>query len=139
MLSLNDLKRQKQNLITEINRIKTKNNAIQKDVDRLKTAYDKLKKLKDNDANALKKDLKRSVCIGELQWKSNVCNEFNRWMDENIKRNANDFYDSIDDMLDQLNKAISKKKSQKTTGLKSIDRLNKSYNDVCTAISNFFN
>lgn len=116
-----------QNTIAEINERKRKNSQILEDVELLERAYNTIGNLKRyNSVNA--KDVQKNATkvASNVAWRSKAKNDFDGILDDSVKSAAKEFYNSIDDMHDELSQAIAQKRGELDSGSFIINSLNKS-------------
>lgn len=126
----------------QIRSIKKKNQKISAEIDRLEEAYNKLGKIKrDNEHNADKvRDMtKLKKVAGDVKWRGKNKNDFDDIMDDKASPAAKDFFRSIDEMHDEVGKALYKKKGELQSGSTTLNVLNKTYQNVKGIIKNWTN
>ena len=140
--SLEYYKRKLQIQNSEIRNRKRKNQIIKQQVDELQRAYDKMKTIKSYampNANQIKKDVKLDSIAPGVAWRGHYKKSFDNVVKNDVKRASNDFYKSIDTMLDQIGTALSRKKGEYDTGIGALNALNRSKNWLEGVIRNWTN
>lgn len=141
-ITLDLLKSKLSNLDDAISYRRQKNYALQVEICELQKAYDKLgniKKNNSNNANRIRKEVKRDQIAKDVAWKGESKKEFDDILNDDVKKAANEFYDSIDRMQDEVGKVIGKKKGEYDTGLGVLNSLNTVFNDISWQIRTWGN
>ncbi len=126
-------------LNNQISDRRRKNQQIQREIDRLQTAYDNLKRLKNNEADSLRRDVKLKNCGNGLSWRANSKTNFDNHVNNDLKKSADHYYSDIDRMLDNIGKTIGRKKGDIDYGNSLINSWNRTLQSVISTINNWFN
>lgn len=137
--SLEYYRRQRNNINNQIIARRRKNDQIKADIETLQRAYDKLKRIKDDEATPIRSDIKKEKYMDNLHWRGKNKDEFDKMLKNEAKNNAKDFVKSIDDMLDAVGWAIHQKRSELNTGNTALNKLQRSYSWLSTQIRNLLN
>ncbi len=140
--TLNDYKKEKQNLENQISSRKAKNKQISGEINRLQTAYNKLADIKRNNYNnaeKVKNNTKLVKVADKVEWRGQYKDRFDNAMKDIATPAAKAFYDSIDAIHDEIGKALSNKRGEYNTGSSILNSLNKSWNNVTGIIRNWVN
>lgn len=140
--SVDDYKAEQRRLENKIYNQKRHNEKIAREIARLEDAYNKLGKIKrDNTYNA---DLVRDKTnlkqvAGNVKWKGNHKNQFDYEMKWVTTSAAKDFFNSIDEMQDEIGRALAKKRGEHDYGVGILNGLNRAWNSVVMTIRNWTN
>ena len=140
--TLDDYKAEKRSLEIQIANRKKQNERISGEISRLETAYNKMGKIKrDNAYNAdkVRDNTKLNKVAGDVEWRGNYKDQFDKTMKDRATPAAKEFFDSIDDMHDEIGKALDRKRGEYDTGFSILNGLNRSWNNVTGIIRNWFN
>lgn len=140
--TLDDYKSEKRSLESQIYSRRKKNERISGEISRLETAYNKLSDIKKKNlenAEKVKNNTKLDKVAGNVQWRGKYKTQFDNAMKDRATPAAKDFYNSIDDILDEIGTALSNKRGEYSTGFTILDGLNKAWNHVSGVIRNWFN
>ena len=140
--SLDYYKRRKRITQNQIIERKQINKNLQNQIDELQAAYDKLGRIKKSNtynADWVRNNSKKSKSAPNVQWRGKSKDKFDDIIDDNVKSCAKKFYQSIDDMQDEIGREIAKKKGEKQSGIAVLDGLNKTLNWLGGVIKNWTN
>ena len=140
--SLDYYKSRKRQTEREINSRRAQNQRIQNEIDELEAAYRKLgaiKRTNYNNADSVRDSSKASKITNNVQWRGKTKNQFDDFLNNQLKNAGKSFYDSIDKMQDEIGTAIANKKGQLSTGIGILDKLNKTWNWLGGVIRNWTN
>lgn len=137
--TLEDYELEKSNLEKKISSRKAKNARISREIERLEIAYNKIKKIKDGNAVVVKSEAKLNKVAGNVAWRGYSKNQFDSRMEDMVSPAAVEFYKSIDNILDEIGRALAKKRGEYDTGFSLFNELNKRFNEVVGTINNWFN
>lgn len=141
-VTLDSLQSQLSNLVNDIHYRRQKNNTLRAEINELQKAYDKIgniKKNNQNNANRIKNEVKLSKIAGGVAWKGQAKKEFDNIINNEVKNAANEFYNSIDRIQDEIGRILRQKKGEYDTGVGALNWLNRSYNNVYWQIRNWVN
>ena len=140
--SLDYYKRRKRITQNQIIERKQINKNLQNQIDEFQAAYDKLGRIKKSNtynADWVRNNSKKSKIAPNVQWRGKSKDKFDDIIDDNVKSCAKKFYQSIDDMQDEIGREIAKKKGEKQSGIAVLDGLNKTLNWLGGVIKNWTN
>lgn len=140
--SLDDYKSEKRSLENQIYYRRIKNNRIQGEISRLEAAYNKLGDIKKNNpdnAKKVKDNSKLKKVADNVEWRGKYKKQFDNAMNDRVSSAAKDFYDSIDEIQDEIGRALSDKKGEYDTGSQVLNGLNRAWNNVAGIIRNWVN
>lgn len=140
--SLDDYKSEKRSLEIQISNRRTQNARISEEISRLQVAYDKMGKIKrDNAENAdkVRDNTKLNKVAGNVQWRGKYKDQFDNAMKDRATSAAKDFFDSIDAMQDEIGRALDRKRGEYDTGSSILNGLNRAWNNVAGIIRNWVN
>lgn len=140
--TLDDYKSEKRSLENQISARKSKNKKISGEISRLQTAYDKLGKIKKenfDNADKVKTNIKLNKVAGNVAWRGKYKDQFDNAIKDRAVPSAKDFYESIDEIQDEIGTALSRKKGEYETGSSILNGLNRSWNNVVGIIRNWVN
>lgn len=140
--SLDYYKYQKRQTENQIRDRRQKNAVIQQEITQLQNAYNKLGKIKrDNANNALlvKNNSKVDKVAGNVQWRGNSKKQFDNVMKNQVSNAAKEFYGSIDAMQDEIGRALDRKRGEYDTGSQILNGLNRTWNNLSGIIRNWVN
>ena len=140
--SLEDYRLEKRRLEIRISNQKSRNARISGEISRLQAAYDKLGRIKRTNADNAEKvreKTKLNKVAGNVQWRGKYKDQFDNAMKDRATPAAKEFFYSIDDMQDEIGRALDKKRGEYNTGSYILNGLNRAWNDVTGIIRNWFN
>ena len=140
--TLADYKAELKELERKITARREKNNKLAGEISRLETAYNKMGQIKrhnDNNADKVRDDTKLKKVAKDVEWKGKLKDQFDAVMDDSAPPAASDFFNSIDEMHDEIGRALSNKRSEYDTGSSILNGLNRSWNAVSSTIRNWIN
>lgn len=140
--TLDDYKREQRDLERKIATRKSNNARISGEIKRLEAAYKKLGNIKSHNADnadKVRNDAKLNKVAGGVEWKGDSKNLFDDVMTYNVLPAAKDFYKSIDDIHDEIGRALDRKRGEYDTGIGILNGLNRSWNNVVGIIRNWVN
>ena len=140
--SLEDYKSEKRSLERQIADRRRQNARISGEIQRLEAAYDKMGRIKlSNYDNADKvRDLTRlDKVAGNVKWRGNYKDQFDNVIKDWAVPAAKDFFNSIDEMQDEIGRALDRKRGEYNTGSAILNGLNRAWNDVSGIVRNWFN
>lgn len=140
--SLDDYKRFLRNKKNEIVNRREKNKKIKQEIDRLQKAYDDLMDIKRQsypDAEYIKGQVKVNKLAPNVQWRGKAKNDFDKIVNNSAKDAAKSFFNSIDDMLDDVGTALYRKRGEYDTGISILNGLNSSKQWLEGIIRNWVN
>lgn len=140
--TLDDYKLEKRNLEAQISSQKAKNKIIGEEIRRLETAYNKLGNIKRNNENNADK-VRDNTTLGKVadnvEWRGKYKDQFDNAMKDRATPSAKEFFNSIDDIHDEIGRALSRKRGELETGSIILNRLNRTWNNVVGIIRNWVN
>lgn len=119
-----------------------KNKQIRDEINSLEWAYRRLGNIKRDgsfSAAGVKNDSKLKYIAPNVQWRGNAKNKFDKKIKGDVKKAANDFYKSIDQMQDEVGRALAKKRGELDSGSWLVNSLNKSIQWLESTIRNWTN
>lgn len=140
--TLDDYKWEKRNLESQISSRRAKNDRIAGEIRRLETAYNKLGDIKRNNynnADKVRDNTKLNKVANDVQWRGKYKDQFDNAMKDRATPSGKDFFDSIDDMHDEIGRALSSKRGEWDTGSSILNGLNRAWNNVAGIIRNWVN
>ncbi len=140
--SLDDYKCEKRNLENQIYSQRKKNEKISGEIQRLEDAYKKLGKIKrDNAQNAdkVRDNVKLKNVANDVAWRGQYKNQFDDVMNDYVKKAGKDFFNSIDEIQDEIGRALDQKRGEYDTGSRVLNGLNRAWNNVAGIIRNWVN
>lgn len=140
--TLDDYKAEKRSLEIQISNQRSKNERISGEISRLETAYNKMGKIKRDNANNAAKvrdNTKLNKVAGSVEWRGKYKDQFDNAIKDRASPAAKDFFDSIDDMQDEIGRALDRKRGEYDTGSSVLNGLNRAWNNVSGIIRNWFN
>lgn len=140
--TLDDYKWEKRNLEAQISSQKAKNKRIAGEIKRLETAYNKLGDIKRNNynnADKVRNSIKLSKVANNVEWRGKYKDQFDNAIKDRATPAAKDFFNSIDDMQDEVGRALSRKRGEWNTGSSILNGLNRAWNNVSGIIRNWVN
>ncbi len=126
----------------EIEKQRRKNGQIKEQISKLEWAYQRLANIKKNDnpnAEWVKSDSKLKYIAPNVQWRGNAKNKFDEKVKGDVKKTAKDFYKSIDQMQDEVGRALAKKRGELDSGSWLVNSLNRSIQWLDSTIRNWTN
>lgn len=135
-------KRKKIKVENEIRNIRSKNQNTMQEIERLKEAYDKLGKIKrynEQSAQQVREKSTLSNIAGDVQWRGRSKKQFDGTVKSDIKREAKTFYNSIDDIQDEIGRALDQKRGELNSGSITLNSLNKLNYKIYGIIRNWIN
>ena len=135
-------KRKKIKVENEIRNIRSKNQNTMQEIERLKEAYDKLGKIKrynEQNAQQVLEKAKYSNLISDAQWRGRSKKEFKSETKNGVSKSARKFYNSIDDVQDEIGRALDQKRGELNSGSITLNSLNKLNNKIYGIIRNWTN
>lgn len=140
--TLDDYKLEKRNLEAQISSQKAKNKIIGEEIRRLETAYNKLGNIKRNNENNADK-VRDNTTLGKVadnvEWRGKYKDQFDNAMKDRATPSAKEFFNSIDDIHDEIGRALSRKRGELETGSIILNSLNRTWNNVVGIIRNWVN
>ena len=140
--SLDDYKAEESSLVRQISSRKKKNKKIKEEIDRLKDAYEKLGRIKRKNAenaDLVRDKTKLNKVAKKVAWRGEYKDRFDYSMKYCATPAAKDFFESIDDMQDEIGKALDKKQAEYDSGIGILNGLNKAWQAVSGTIRNWGN
>ena len=140
--TLDDYKSEKRNLEGQISSRRAQNERIAGEISRLETAYNKLGDIKRNNADNADKvrdNAKLNKVASNVEWRGKYKDQFDNAMKDRVTPAAKDFFDSIDEMHDEIGRALSSKRGEYDTGSIILNGLNRAWNNVVGIIRNWVN
>ena len=140
--SLEDYKSEKRSLERQIANRRNQNARISGEIRRLEAAYDKMGKIKrsnyDN-ADKVRDNTKLDKVAGNVKWRGKYKDQFDNAMKDRATPTAKDFFNSIDEIQDEIGRALDRKRGEYNTGSSILNGLNRAWNDVSGIVRNWFN
>ncbi len=140
--SLEDYKSEKRSLERQIANRRNQNARISGEIRRLEAAYDKMGKIKrsnyDN-ADKVRDNTKLDKVAGNVKWRGKYKDQFDNAMKDRATPAAKDFFNSIDEIQDEIGRALDRKRGEYNTGSSILNGLNRAWNDVSGIVRNWFN
>lgn len=140
--TLDDYRWEKSSLEEKIRARKSKNAIISSEISRLETAYNKLGNIKHHNlynADKVRDDTKLKKVAKDVAWRGKYKDQFDNAMKDRATPAAKDFFESIDEMHDEIGRALDAKRGEYKTGSIVLDGLNKAWNNVAGIIRNWVN
>lgn len=140
--TLDDYKWERQDLENKIYNRRIKNQRIAGEISRLQAAYNKLGDIKRNNiesAEKVKNNTKLNKVANDVAWRGKYKDRFDRVMKDSATPAAKDFFDSIDEIHDEIGRALSAKRGEYDTGSTILNGLNRAWNNVVGIIRNWGN
>lgn len=140
--TLDDYKWEKRNLESQISSRRARNNVIAGQISRLETAYNKLGNIKrhnPDNADKVRDNTKLNKVANDVEWRGKYKDQFDNAMKDRASPSAKDFFDSIDEMQDEIGRALSSKRGEYDTGSAILNGLNRAWNNVSGIIRNWLN
>ena len=140
--SLDDYKTEQKSLQRKISSRKEKNKKLSGEIERLKDAYEKLGKIKrknTENADLVRDKTKLNKVAKNVAWRGEYKDRFDYSMKYCATPAAKDFFDSIDDMQDEIGKALDRKQAEYDYGIGILNGLNKAWEAVTGTIRNWVN
>lgn len=140
--TLDDYRSEKRRLEIQIANRRRQNERISGEIARLESAYKKMGKIKrDNADNAdkVRDNSKLNKVAGNVEWRGKYKDQFDNAMKDRVTPSAKDFFNSIDDMQDEIGRALDRKRGEYNTGSSILNGLNRAWNNVSGIIRNWFN
>lgn len=140
--TLDDYRSEKRRLEIQISNQRSKNARISGEIARLESAYKKMGKIKrDNADNAdkVRDNSKLNKVAGNVEWRGKYKDQFDNAMKDRVAPSAKDFFNSIDEMQDEIGRALDRKRGEYNTGSSILNGLNRAWNNVSGIIRNWFN
>jgi len=140
--TLDDYKGEKRDLESQISSRRAKNNRLAGEISRLETAYNKLGDIKRNNfnnADKVRDNTKLKKVADNVEWRGKYKDQFDNAMKDRATPAAKDFFDSIDDMHDEIGRALSSKRGEYDTGSSILNNLNRALNNVVGIIRSWVN
>lgn len=109
------------------------------EIDRLDRAYKTLKQLKNNEAKQLKNNTKAKKATDGYDWRGDNKNKFDNIFESTNQEQAKNFYNAIDDMMDEINMEIWRKKNQRSSSWGIIGACDSTIRYIGTLIANLTN
>lgn len=135
-------KRKKIKVENEIRNIRSKNQNTMQEIERLKEAYDilgKIKRYNEQSAQQVREKSTLSNIAGDVQWRGRSKKQFDGTVKSDIKREAKTFYNSIDDIQDEIGRALDQKRGELNSGSITLNSLNKLNYKIYGIIRNWIN
>lgn len=126
----------------QINDQKSKNASIQQQIEQLEAAYDQLgniKRFNQQNAQAVIDKAKLSKVADGVEWRGDFKKQFDSVMNNQVSQAARDFYNSIDEIHDEIGTALDRKRGEYDTGSQILNGLNRSWNYFTGIIRNWVN
>lgn len=140
--SLDEYKAEQKSLQRKISSRKEKNKKLSGEIERLKDAYEKLGKIKrknTENADLVRDKTKLNKVAKNVAWRGEYKDRFDYSMKYCATPAAKDFFDSIDDMQDEIGKALDRKQAEYDYGIGILNGLNKAWEAVTGTIRNWVN
>lgn len=140
--TLSDYKTEQTRLESQIASQRAKNNRIAGEINRLETAYNKLGNIKRNNASnaeQVRDNTKLNKVAGNVEWRGKYKDQFDNAIKDRATPAAKDFFDSIDEMQDEIGRALDRKRGEYNTGSSILNGLNRAWNNVAGIIRNWVN
>lgn len=140
--TLDDYKLEKRNLEAQISSQKAKNKKIGEEIRRLETAYNKLGDIKrnnENNADKVRANTTLDKVANNVEWRGKYKDQFDNAMKDRATPSAKEFFNSIDDIHDEIGRALSRKRGDLETGSSFLNSLNRTWNNVVGIIRNWVN
>lgn len=140
--TLDDYKSEQISLENQISSRRARNERIAGEVRRLETAYNALGDIKRNNINNADKvrdNTKLKKVADNVEWRGKYKDQFDNAMKDRATPSAKDFFDSIDDIHDEIGRALSSKRGEYDTGFSILNDLNRAWNNVTGIIRDWVN
>ncbi len=130
------------NTLSKIEDRKKRNQKLKDEIAQLRKAYNRMHAIKCQNnpcADSVRDDSQLKKIAPDVKWRGKYKKDFDEILKDSVKKQAKDFDKSIDQMQDEIMRAIKKKEGEYDTGSFTLNTLNKTRTWLEGVVKNWTN